>query len=54
MYERGTLLLIGLASILGFDWDANPSHPRALRPLHFGLAVREGRYLRIKFGRWKF
>ena len=49
MYQGATLLLIGLALILGSDWMLILLVP-ALLLLHFGVVLREERYLRIKFG----
>jgi protein-S-isoprenylcysteine O-methyltransferase Ste14 len=49
MYQGGTLLLIGLALILGSDWMLILLVP-ALLVLHFGVVLREERYLGIKFG----
>lgn len=49
MYEGGTLLLVGLAFILGSDWMLILLVP-ALLLLHFGVVLREERYLEIKFG----
>jgi protein-S-isoprenylcysteine O-methyltransferase Ste14 len=48
MYQGGTLLLIGLALILGSDWMVILVVP-ALILLHFGVVVREEHYLRKKF-----
>ncbi len=49
MYQGGTLLLIGLALILGSDWILILLVP-ALLLLHFGVVLREEHYLGIKFG----
>jgi protein-S-isoprenylcysteine O-methyltransferase Ste14 len=49
MYQGGTLLLIGLALILATDWMVILLVP-ALILLHFGVVLREERYLEIKFG----
>ena len=49
MYEGGTLLLIGVALILGSDWMLILLIP-ALLVLHFGVVLREERYLGVKFG----
>ena len=48
MYQGGTLLLIGLALILGSDWMVILVVP-ALILLHFGVVVREEHYLGKKF-----
>jgi protein-S-isoprenylcysteine O-methyltransferase Ste14 len=48
MYQGGTLLLIGLALIVGSDWMVILVIP-ALILLHFGVVVREEAYLGKKF-----
>jgi protein-S-isoprenylcysteine O-methyltransferase Ste14 len=49
MYEGGTIGLIGLALIFGSDWMLLLLIP-ALLILHFGVVLREERYLERKFG----
>jgi protein-S-isoprenylcysteine O-methyltransferase Ste14 len=49
IYQGGTYLLIGLALILASDWMIILLVP-ALILLHFGVVLREERYLEIKFG----
>ena len=49
MYVGGTAALIGLAILLGSDWMVVTTVVMAL-VLHFGVVLREERYLEAKFG----
>ena len=49
MYEGGTLMLIGIALLVGSDWILILLVP-ALLLVHFGVVLREERYLSTKFG----
>jgi protein-S-isoprenylcysteine O-methyltransferase Ste14 len=48
-YQGGSLALLGLALMLGSDWIVLLMVP-ALLLLHYGVVLREERYLEQKFG----
>ena len=48
-YQGGSLALLGLALVLGSDWIVLLMVP-ALLLLHYGVVLREERYLEQKFG----